>query len=146
MKISGCSPKTARRAVIKSALRVEHERESEWKDEGKKRMMIKTGAKKEERNNIHRRVPRSSLSLSFFVVFYFQERKTSRVVDVVDPPRDDTQLVFFPLLFFFFCCIAGTFAVKFIHQKKKSQYVKTSSRFSSIFALDKHSGKQEAGP
>ena len=146
MKISGCSPKTARRAVIKSALRVEHERESEWKDEGKKRMMIKTGAKKEERNNIHRRVPRSSLSLSFFVVFYFQERKTSRVVDVVDPPRDDTQLVFSLFFFSFSVALQEHLPSSSFTKKKKSQYVKTSSRFSSIFALDKHSGKQEAGP
>ena len=78
MKISGCSPKTARRAVIKSALRVEHERESEWKDEGKKRMMIKTGAKKEERNNIHRRVPRSSLSLSLFLLFFIFKKERLR--------------------------------------------------------------------
>ena len=123
MKISGCSPKTARRAVIKSALRVEHERESEWKDEGKKRMMIKTGAKKEERNNIHRRVPRSSLSLSlFFCCFLFSRKKDFAGGRRRRPSAWRHAARFFPSSFFLFLLHCRNICRQ-VHSPKKKESI-----------------------
>ena len=122
MKISGCSPKTARRAVIKSALRVEHERESEWKDEGKKRMMIKTGAKKEERNNIHRRVPRSSLSLFFFCCFLFSRKKDFAGGRRRRPSAWRHAARFFPSSFFLFLLHCRNICRQ-VHSPKKKESI-----------------------